>query len=382
MILDNRPYSFDRVIRMALGAGLIWGLITVLGYLSDVLIPFAVALLLAYILNPLVVWLERFVRMRSVAIGLTLLLFVTVIIVASWIVIPLVTREITHMGRLLSELVTNSRLAAAAAARLPPDVWQTMREYFAMPEVQNFFRTDSFLAMAQGVLRKALPGIMGIISGTYSLVMALVVPGIILLYLIFLLMDFHKVRLVWKELIPPQYRSGVVMFVEEFDQAMNRYFRGQMTIAGILAVIFSTGFYLVGLPLGILLGLFVGLLNLVPYLQLLGVIPAVLLGAIHALETGQSFWIVMGMTGLVFLVAQIIQDAVLIPRIMGKALGLSPAVMLLSLSIWGKLLGMLGLLIALPMTCLVLAYYRRLILAETPAEPAETAAVTEEGEPA
>jgi predicted PurR-regulated permease PerM len=382
MILDSRPYSFDRVVRMALGAGLIWALITVLGYLSDVLIPFAVALLLAYILNPLVVWLERFVKIRSVAISLTLLLFVTVIITVSWIVVPLMAREITHMGRLISELVTNSSLAASAASRLPPDVWEALREYFAMPEVQNFFRTDSFVSMAQGVLRKVLPGIMGIISGTYSVVMALVVPGVIFLYLIFLLMDFQSVRLVWKDLIPPQYRAGVVMFVEEFDVAMNRYFRGQMTIAGILAVIFSTGFYLVGLPLGILLGLFVGLLNLVPYLQLLGVIPAVLLGAIHALETGQSFWIVMGMTGLVFLVAQIIQDAVLVPRIMGKALGLSPAVMLLSLSIWGKLLGMLGLLIALPMTCLVLAYYRRLILAETPAKPAETAAATEEGEPA
>lgn len=115
--------------------------------------------------------------------------------------------------------------------------------------------------------------------------------------------------------------------------------------------------------MGILLGFFVGLLNLVPYLQLIGLIPAVVLAAIHALETGQSFWVVMGMTGLVFVVVQIIQDAVLVPRILGKAMGLSPAVMLLSLSIWGKLLGMLGLLIALPMTCLVLAYYRRLVLA-------------------
>lgn len=378
MILDSRPYSFDRVVRMTLGAGLIWALITVLGYLSDVLIPFAVALLLAYILNPVVVRLERYVRIRGLAIGLTLALFVAALIAVSWLVVPLMAREITHMGRLISELVNNSTLAATAAARLPPDLWQAMREYFAMPEVQNFFRTDSFLAMAQDVLRKVLPGIMGIISGTYSLVMALVVPGIILLYLIFLLMDFQTVRLVWKDLIPPQYRDGVVLFVEEFDEAMNRYFRGQISIASILAVIFSTGFFLVGLPLGILLGLFVGLLNLVPYLQLIGVIPAVLLAAIHALESGQSFWVVMGMTGLVFLVAQIIQDAVLVPRIMGKALGLSPAVMLLSLSIWGKLLGMLGLLIALPMTCLVLAYYRRLILTEPAADPA----VTEGGEPA
>ncbi len=378
MILDKTPYSFDRVVRMALAAGLLWGLITTLGYLSDVLIPFAVALLLAYILNPLVYRVQMLVKSRGVAIGLTLFFFFAVIGGLSWIVFPLMGREVAHMGRLISDLVSNSQLAEEAAKRLPPDVWQALRDYFDTPEVRNFFRTDSFISMAQSTLRRVLPGLMGIISGTYSVLLALVVPAVVLLYLIFLLMDFQKVRVAWKEMIPPQYRESVVSFVEEFDLAMNRYFRGQTTIAGILGIFFATGFSLIGLPMGILLGLFVGMLNLVPYLQLLGLIPAVVLAAIHALETGQSFWVVMGMTGLVFVVVQILQDAVLVPRILGKAMGLSPAVMLLSLSIWGKLLGMLGLLIALPMTCLVLAYYRRLVLA--PAAPDLIVKPGEEGE--
>ncbi len=370
MILDKTPYSFDRVVRMALAAGLLWGAITTLGYLSDVLIPFAVALLLAYILNPLVHRVQRLVKSRGLAIGLTLVSFVVVIGGLCWVVVPLMGREVAHMGRLISDLVSNSRLAEQAANRLPPDLWQALRDYFNTPEVRDFFRTDSFISMAQAALRRILPGLMGIISGTYSVVMALVVPAVVLLYLIFLLMDFQKVRVAWKEMIPPQYRESVVAFVEEFDLAMNRYFRGQTTIAGILGILFATGFSMVGLPMGILLGIFVGLLNLVPYLQLLGLIPAVILAAIHALETGQSFWVVMGLTGLVFLVVQVIQDAVLVPRILGKAMGLSPAVMLLSLSVWGKLLGMLGLLIALPMTCLVLAYYRRLVLGPATQAPA------------
>ncbi len=370
MILDKTPYSFDRVVRMALAAGLLWGAITTLGYLSDVLIPFAVALLLAYILNPLVHRVQRLVKSRGLAIGLTLVSFVVVIGGVCWVVVPLMGREVAHMGRLISDLVSNSRLAEQAANRLPPDLWQALRDYFNTPEVRDFFRTDSFISMAQAALRRILPGLMGIISGTYSVVMALVVPAVVLLYLIFLLMDFQKVRVAWKEMIPPQYRESVVAFVEEFDLAMNRYFRGQTTIAGILGILFATGFSMVGLPMGILLGIFVGLLNLVPYLQLLGLIPAVILAAIHALETGQSFWVVMGLTGLVFLVVQIIQDAILVPRILGKAMGLSPAVMLLSLSVWGKLLGMLGLLIALPMTCLVLAYYRRLVLGSATQAPA------------
>jgi predicted PurR-regulated permease PerM len=364
MILDNKPYSFDRVVRMALSVGLLWAAVAVLGYLSDVLIPFAVALILAYIMNPMVVRVQGYVKSRSLAIGLTILLFVLLVIGIFWIVVPLMGREVSHMGRLISELVSNSKLAEAAAKRLPPDVWQALRDYFNTPEVQNFFRTDSFISMAQATLRRLLPGIMGFISGTYSVIMALVVPGVVFMYLIFLLLDFQKVRVVWKEMIPVPYRAGVVSFVEEFDLAMNRYFRGQILISGALCVVFALGFFLIGLPLGILIGIMLGVMSLVPYLQILGAIPAVLVAAIHALETGQSFWIVLGLTGIVFVAAQIVQDVILVPRIMGKAMGLSPAVMLLSLSIWGKLLGMLGLLIALPMTCLVLAYYRRFVLAQ------------------
>jgi predicted PurR-regulated permease PerM len=364
MILDDTPYSFDRVVRMALAAGLLWGVVMTLGYLSDVLVPFAVALLLAYIINPVVLLVQGYVKSRGLAIGITLALLIVVLGVVCWLVVPLMGREVAHMGRLISDLVSNSKLAEAAQRRLPPDIWQALRDYINTPEVQDFFRTDSFISMAQSALRRILPGIMGLISGTYSLVMALVVPAVVLLYLIFLLMDFQRVRVVWKEMIPPQYREGVVSFVEEFDQAMNRYFRGQTTIVAILAVLFATGFSLIGLPMGILLGLFVGLLNFVPYLQLVGLIPGVVLAAIHALETGQSFWIVLGLTGLVFALVQVLQDAVLVPRILGKAMGLSPAVILLALSVWGKLLGILGLLIALPMTCLVLAYYRRLVLAQ------------------
>jgi predicted PurR-regulated permease PerM len=362
MILDNRPYSFDRVIRMALGAGLIWAMITTLGYLSDVLIPFAVALILAYIMNPAVRLVEGYVRNRGLAIGLTLLGFVLLVAGIFWIVVPLMGREVAHMGRLISDLVSNSKLAEAAARRLPPDVWQTLREYFNTPEVQNFFRTDSFISMAQATLRKVVPGLMGILSGTYSVIMALVVPGVVFMYLIFLLLDFQKVRVVWKEMIPAAYREGVVSFVEEFDLAMNQYFRGQILISGILCIVFAVGFSLIGLPMGVLLGVLLGVMTMIPYLQVIGAIPAVMLAAIHALETGQSFWMVLGLTGVVFVVVQIVQDVILVPKILGKAMGLSPAVMLLSLSIWGKLLGMLGLLIALPMTCLVLAYYRRLVL--------------------
>jgi predicted PurR-regulated permease PerM len=148
---------------------------------------------------------------------------------------------------------------------------------------------------------------------------------------------------------------------------MNRYFRAQALVASITGVLLTVGFLIIGVPMAILLGLFIGLLNMVPYLQIIGLIPAFLLALVHALETGGNLLTMLALTGLVFVVVQIIQDTILVPRIMGKEMGLSPAMILLSLSIWGKLLGIFGLLIALPMTCLLVAYYRRFLTrAEVP----------------
>jgi len=132
-------------------------------------------------------------------------------------------------------------------------------------------------------------------------------------------------------------------------------------ISAISGTMLAIGFALIGLPIGILLGLLMGVLNMIPYLQLLGLIPAFLLALFKALEAGSSIWVALGLTAAVLAVVQLIQDWVLNPKIMGKVTGLNPAFILLSLTIWGKLLGFLGLIIALPMTCLVLAYYRRFL---------------------
>jgi predicted PurR-regulated permease PerM len=275
--------------------------------------------------------------------------------------------EIAYMGRLVSDLVSNSDLAARAAERLPPDLWQAIRDYAEREEVQAFFQADNFWKFAEAVTNRVLPGVWGIITGTASFLMGLVGLAVIGLYLVFLLMDYPKVGPAWKNLLPPTYREPVIRFVEEFDDGMNRYFRAQATVASIVGGLFAIGFWIIGLPMGILLGLFIGLLNMVPYLQIVGLIPAFLLSFVHAIETGSSFWVILGMTGAVFVVVQTIQDTILVPRIMGRVTGLSPAVILLSLSVWGKLLGFFGLLIALPITCLLLAYYRR-FLAASPEE--------------
>ena len=147
----------------------------------------------------------------------------------------------------------------------------------------------------------------------------------------------------------------------DIKTSMNRYFRGQALVAFCVGILFSIGFLIIDFPLAIGLGLFIGLLNMVPYLQIIGFIPTILLALLKAADTGESFWWTLGLALVVFAVVQAIQDMILVPKIMGKITGLNPAIILLSLSIWGSLMGMLGMIIALPGTTLLLSYYQRYI---------------------
>ncbi|MEE9269783.1 MAG: AI-2E family transporter [Candidatus Krumholzibacteria bacterium] len=362
MILDKRPYTFDRVVRIGIAAALIWALVWLMGRLNDVLIPFAAAVLLAYLIIPLVRRIQKRIHKRGWAVLLSLLL---VGIVASglwWFFIPIVVHEVADMGRILSEIVHNSDIAERAAERLPPNLWQAIKDLVARDDVQAFFKTENFADVVKAVGQKVLPGVWGLITGTANFLVALVGLTIIGLYLVFLLIDYEMISHSWRALLPPTYRKPVADFLADFENAMNRYFRGQAAMAFIVGILYALGFWIIGLPMGILLGLFIGLLNMVPYLQVVGLIPAYVFATIHALETGGSLWLSLALVTVVVVVTEVVQGAVLMPRIMGKVTGLRPVVILLSLSIWGKLLGVFGLLIALPMTCLLYAYYRRFIL--------------------
>ncbi|MBF0527663.1 MAG: AI-2E family transporter [Deltaproteobacteria bacterium] len=362
---EPKRYTFDRVIRIAITAGLLVGLVWLLEYLSDVLIPFAVALLLAYMINPLVTIIQGKIKSRVPAVFLGLFSVIFCLALLVWLIVPPIINEISHMGKVLSAVVNNSDFAARAAQNLPPDIWQTIKDYAAEPEVQDFFKTENFLKVLETVIRKILPGVWGFITGTTSFLTGLVGFAIIGMYLVFLLLDYQKVKQNWRELIPQSHRESVLAYLRDFSLAMNRHFRAQALVAFIDGGLFALGFWLIDLPLGILLGLLGGVLCMVPYLAILILPPAVLMVIFHALETNASILWHICQVLIVFLAVQGFDGAFITPRIMGEVTGLNPAMILLSLSIWGKLLGIFGLLIALPMTCLILAYYRRFLAGAT-----------------
>ncbi|WP_291328992.1 AI-2E family transporter [Desulfovibrio sp. UCD-KL4C] len=360
MSQSDTPYTFDRVVRLVLAGTSIWLAVRLLSSLSEVLLPFAVALTLAYLINPLVELMGKIIKNRMAAVLVTLTVIIVPVGKLLWVALRMVGSELSHIGQLLAILVNDSAAAKRAAEYLPADLWKFVTDLAKNDDVRSFLSEAGVTDMLQTLAHKAVPGIVNLVSGSAQMVVALAGVFVIILYLVFLLVDYDKLRS-WRSQLPEKYRGRVSSFIDEFTHISNRYFRTQALIALIIGCLFSTGFLIIGLPLAILLGMLIGILNMVPYLQIAGLIPAFLFAGVSALATGTSLWGGLAGVAAVFVVVQIIQDAVLVPKLQGESLGLSPWMILLSLSVWGKLLGFLGLVMALPLSCMALAVYRQYV---------------------
>ena len=416
----NEPretYTLDRVVRMVLSLITLVAVFALLRYLSDVLLPFAVAVLLAYLLNPLVGVFERKTKSRSLAVAMTVggLGVIGLALVA--VAVPLMAGQIDRFQRDLGKLRDDIMASVAVDSgeskpHAPPSAtpaeetktnatqpedaktwlgfvelsqaWTKYREkpdrprHERLAELQHAIegthigdlvgRTRRYVAspefdqfLLDAAKRLALGGLT-VVTFVVNIILGLTGLIVVLLYLVFLLMDFPEYARTWQTFLPPTYREPIVDFVGQFDDALRRYLRGQSAVAGAVGVLFAIGFSLVGLPMALPFGLFIGLLNMVPYLQMAGIVPALMLAGLRSIEGDASFTASVLLTLLVFAVVQVLQDAIITPRIMGKATGLRPVAILLGIFIWGKLLGFLGLILAIPLTCLGVAYYRRMVL--------------------
>ncbi len=359
---ENQRFDFDRVFRWLITAGAIVLLFFLLRYLSEVLIPFVVAFLIAYVLNPVVSRLQRRLKNRTLAVLLTVFAVGLLVFSAVAVLIPIVAGELAGLNDLARELRDEgSQLQQRIQRSIEEDTYGWVQ--FAIERAKQFVTSDQFLAVLAQAAQRLAPGIQGLLSGVYGFLAAITGLIIVVLYVIFLLIDYGKVENRWHELLPPNIREVTIGFVEDASDIMGRYFRGQFLVAMATGILFAIGFSILGLRLAVLLGLFMGLLNMVPYLQLIGIIPAALLSILHALETpGALIWQELFWLAVVLAVVQLIQDGFLVPRIMGEVTGLRPAIILLSVFVWGKLLGFLGLVLAIPLTSLIIAYYYRYVL--------------------
>ena len=275
----------------------------------------------------------------------------------SAVVSPMIKTELSEMSSLLEKYASDSRIEEKIAKLFPANIADQLAEFLKSDDVKTWLKSLDW----KSLIDQLGTGIGGIYTGSMALIGAVVSLFLIFLYLIFILIDYEKLQGGWKNWLPEKYRSPVETLVGDLESGMNKYFRAQALVATIIGILFAIGFSIISLPLGIIFGLFVGFLNMVPYLQTFAIIPAGFLALLYSLETGDSFWVYFGWIVLIFVIIQAIQETILIPKIMGDVTGLNPAIILLSLSIWGQLLGLLGLIIALPVTTLLLSYYRQFL---------------------
>lgn len=354
----RKEITFDRFVRGFLFIASVVLAVLALNYLSSVLIPFFVAWVVAYLLYPIVTFLQYRCRLRSrlLSIFVTLILVGAVIYGIGYVIVPPMVEEMSH----LKEVALRYLRQGAANSTIPSMVQQYVQSHASEFQVEKMLQTGEL----KDVLEKYVPKMWNVVWSTAGVVISIISSLIGLLYLFFLLTDYEKFSQGWIRFVPARRRRFVSQLVDDVEMGMSRYLRGQVLVALSNCVMFSVGFALIGFPVPLGLGVFIGLISFIPYVQVVGFIPAMLLALLKCADTGENFWWLMGGVLLVYVVVQVIQDAVVTPKVMGKMMGLRPAVILLSLSVWGYLLGIIGLIIALPMTTLIIDYYKQYVVKE------------------
>lgn len=370
--MKNLDWNWNRIVRTGGMVIVLVALYLLIRRLSGVLLPFLISWVVAFMLNPIVNFFQRKCRLKNrvLSVIVTVVLALGVGVGAVWALASPIRHEVATVSAEVREYVSNVNPSDFLTA----DQQESYKQLIQSLDVQALMQNGEL----QHAAKALLPKLGSWVSSGISTLAGLAIVFVCFLYVIFLLIDFEAIDKQWTRYIPARYRSQVGMLVDDLMANMNAYFRSQALIAFIVGILFAIGFRIIGLPLGIVMGIIIGIFNLVPYMQALGIPPCILLGLLQSWETGRPVWVVMLCILAVFVVVQSLQDMLLTPKIMGNVTGMRPAWILLALSVWGSLLGVVGMIIALPVTTLLVSYYKRFILGDSEADPASDTEVIPE----
>lgn len=354
----SKEITFDKFIRWAGIVTLVIAVLYITNYLSEVLLPFFIAWFFAYLLYPVIKFIENKLHVKVRAISILLAMGAAIAIVGGviWLIIPPMIDQFDKLGEVLTRWVHQTTHTN--------NLTMLIKEWLQdnQTTIERFLKSKDF----SDALKTTMPKVFSVVSQTATVLMSIVASMITLLYMFFILLDYETLTANWVRIFPKKNRPFWSALMKDVERELNNYIRGQGMVALCMGIMFCIGFTIIGFPMAIGLGILIGIMDLVPYLHTFALIPTAFLAMLKAADTGQNFWVVFGLAVLVFCVVQVITDMVVTPKIMGKAMGLNPAILLLSLSIWGALLGFLGLIVALPLTTLLIAYWQRYVTREKP----------------
>ncbi len=376
----------------ALAIGLIYLATQVIAFLQPILVPFAVAGVLAYLLEPGVEWLVRRGLNRQRAVLLAFAVFTLAIGGLGWWVFVklddpaanLAHRLPIYLGKAQQAVVDFSvklerdygialpHTSGAAAGPVTEGVatsGASLKTDTADLDLQAFLKFDwvkttlpKVPGIVWGFVRSSVGGFLGVFGFLLSFI---IVP----LYLFYFLTESSKIQQQWSNYLPLRasaFKDEVVSCLNEINSYLVAFFRGQLFVSAINGIATGIGLMIVGLDFGLLLGLALCVAGIIPYLGIaMCWIPAVIIASVQggsAWIPADPWWVMPLVVTGVFAVVQQIDAFFITPRIVGEAVGLHPLTVIVSVFVWGLLLGgLLGAILAVPLTASVKVLFQRYV---------------------
>ncbi|MBQ4445611.1 MAG: AI-2E family transporter, partial [Prevotella sp.] len=268
--------TFDRFIRWMIIVLIVVGVYLIVSKLSSVLLPFFVAWFLAYLIYPMVKFVENKMRVRNrvISIVLTLIFLIAVITGVVWLIIPPMIEQFSKLGPLITKyLQLNTQTN---------DLSRMVRDWIAdnQEAIQDFIKQKDLVSIAQ----QAMPKVFSVLGQTANIIISIVASVITLLYMFFILLDYEYLTENWIRIFPKKARPFWSSLMGDVSQALNSYIRGQGLVALTMGILFCIGFTIINFPMAIGLGILIGIMDLVPYLHTFALIPTAFLALLKAAD--------------------------------------------------------------------------------------------------
>ena len=405
--LWNAATGFSILVLGALLTGFIYLTGSVLGFLQPVVVPLAVAGIVAYLLDPVVVWFQKrgLSRMRAVISTFGLFTLLAAILVS--IMIPLVGSQIAEFRRQKASQVENGEKRSADQAVIDILIKERNTRPWTQPMIDpllsapddlqkpNALRGEELsdaldlafenkelenpnIEIYQTKLWSTLLGfqdeVLGWIEGGTTKVFGYIglIVGFMMvpIYLFFFLKESSAIKEHWHEYVPlkaSRFKTELVETLTEVNGYLISFFRGQVLVAFIDGIFIAIGLWLFGLPLSMLIGLLMAIVGIIPFVgNIITLIPACIIAYFHfSVPENQTFlgdnpWAYVAGVGVIFFIAQQINSIVTAPKIVGDSVGLHPMTVIFSMIFWSLILGgFVGALLAVPLTAAVKVLLRR-----------------------
>ena len=320
-------------------------------WLRDVLTPIFLAFIIAYILDPVVDWLEAWHVPRPAGIAIVLGGTLGTVVLVLVLVVPSIAIDVAGVIQELPKQL--ARLWTTIAP------WLEQRGIAVPHTTTEWVERLNALAseVASAMLAPAGSMVSGFIGGTLSVLGSVAAALVVVVLAVYLLNDFDRITAGVRALLPRRWREQVTSYAEDIDAMLSQFMRGQLIVMVILAVLYSGAYALLGVRLAVPIGIAAGVLNFIPYL---GSAFALVAGMLMSLLDGWHGWQLVGVV-LAYTAIQTLEGFVITPRIVGQTVGLSEIWVLVALFVGGELFGFFGVLLAVPAAAVAKIFVTRAV---------------------